>query len=89
MENLRGELDDAEELTIKQKREINDLKNNNESLDSDVSRLNKQKKRMQNELDQLNAIFDEEKSEIAELEVKLKRANKVYNCCFFCSFSFK
>ena len=62
---------------MKQKREINDLKNANETHEADVARLQKQKKRMQNELDQINAIFDTEKSEIAELQVKLKRANKV------------
>ena len=78
LDNLRTELEESEELNLKQKREINDLRNANDTLESDVSRLQKQKKRMQNELDQINHIFDTEKSEIADLQAKLKRANKVY-----------
>ncbi|XP_066910599.1 myosin heavy chain, embryonic smooth muscle isoform-like isoform X2 [Clytia hemisphaerica] len=77
LETLRAELDEQEEQTLKQKREINDLRNTNDTLESDVNRLQKQKKRMQNELDQINAIFDTEKSEIADLQAKLKRANKI------------
>ena len=78
MENLRNELDESEEVTLKQKRVINDLRNANDTLEADVSRLQKLKKRMQNELDQINHIFDTEKSEIAELQTKLKRSNKVF-----------
>lgn len=77
LENLRAELEETEELTLKQKREINDLRNANDIHVADVSRLQKQKKRMQNELDQINHIFDAEKNEIADLQAKLKRANKV------------
>lgn len=77
MENLRSELDDSEELAIKQKREISDLKNAKDALDSEVLRMQKNKRRMQTELDQLNAIFDQERNEIADLESKVKRANKV------------
>lgn len=79
MDNLRSELDDAEELAIKQKREINDLKNAKDASESEVARLQKAKRRMQTELDQLNAIFEQEKSEIADLESKVKRGNKVGN----------
>ena len=77
LENLRGELEESEELVLKQKREINDLRNANYNLESDVSQLQKQKKRMRNELDQINHIFDTEKTEIADLQAKLKRSNKV------------
>ena len=77
LENLRGELEESEELILKQKREINDLRNANYNLESDVSQLQKQKKRMRNELDQINHIFDTEKTEIADLQAKLKRSNKV------------
>ena len=81
MEKLKSELDEAEELVIKQKREINDLKNAKEGVESEVSRYKKTKTRLQNEINNLNAIFDQEKRDLSELEAKIRKQAKV--CLIF------
>ena len=81
MEKLKSELDEAEELVIKQKREINDLKNAKEGVESEVSRYKKTKTRLQNEINTLNAIFDQEKRDLSELEAKIRKQGKV--CSIF------
>lgn len=86
VENLRQELEESEEINLKQKRELNDLRNSHDSLQSEVTKLQKSKRRLQNEVDQMNAIFDAEKNEIAEAEAKIKKLNKVseFSMLLFC-----
>jgi len=77
MESLRKEIEEGDETMMKQRRDINDLKNSNDGLNSEIARLQKAKRRLQDEIDTLNAIFDQEKRDLADMEQKLKKQSKI------------
>ena len=77
MDKAREEIDQAEDIIYKQKRELNDIRNMNDSLESESQRLKKQKLKLQSEVDQLNAIFESERNAIADLQLRLKKQGKV------------
>ena len=74
---LQAELEEGEMLITKQKKELTGLRSQNSGLEAENMRLNKAKKRLQIEVDNLNAIFDRERQEIIELEVRVKKLHKV------------
>jgi chromosome segregation ATPase len=74
---LQAELEEGEMLITKQKKELTGLRSQNSGLEGENMRLNKAKKRLQIEVDNLNAIFDRERQEIIELEVRVKKLHKL------------
>jgi len=77
MDKAREEIDQAEDIIYKQKRELNDIRNLNDALESESQRLKKQKLKLQSEVDQLNAIFESERNAIADLQLRLKKQGKI------------
>ena len=77
MDKAREEIDQAEDIIFRQKREINDIRNMNDSLEQECQRMKKQKLKLQSEVDQLNAIFESERNAIADLQLRLKKQGKV------------
>jgi len=77
MDKAREEIDQAEDIIFRQKREINDIRNMNDSLEQESQRLKKQKLKLQSEVDQLNAIFESERNAIADLQLRLKKQGKI------------
>lgn len=77
MDKAREEIDQAEDIIYRQKRELNDVRNLNDSLEQETNRLKKQKLKLQAEVDQLNAIFESERNAIADLQLRLKKQGKV------------
>lgn len=77
MDKAREEIDQAEDIIYKQKRELNDIRNMNDSLETETQRLKKQKLKLQAEVDQLNAIFESERNAIADLQLRLKKQGKI------------
>lgn len=77
MDKAREEIDQAEDIIFRQKREINDIRNMNDSLEQECQRLKKQKLKLQSEVDQLNAIFESERNAIADLQLRLKKQGKI------------
>ena len=80
---LQAELEEGEMLITKQKKELTGLRSQNSGLEAENMRLNKAKKRLQIEVDNLNAIFDRERQEIIELEVRVKKLHKVGGALIF------
>jgi len=77
MDKARDEIDQAEDIIYKQKRELNDVRNMNDALEAESSRMKKQRLKLQAEVDQLNAIFESERNAIADLQLRLKKQGKV------------
>jgi len=77
MDKAREEIDQAEDIIFRQKREINDIRNMNDSLEQECQRMKKQKLKLQSEVDQLNAIFESERNAIADLQLRLKKQGKI------------
>lgn len=77
MDKARDEIDQAEDIIYKQKRELNDIRNMNDALEAESGRLKKQKLKLQAEVDQLNAIFESERNSIADLQLRLKKQGKI------------
>jgi len=77
MDKAREEIDQAEDIIYRQKRELNDVRNLNDSLEQETNRLKKQKLKLQAEVDQLNAIFESERNAIADLQLRLKKQGKI------------
>lgn len=77
MDKAREEIDQAEDIIYRQKRELNDVRNLNDSLEQESIRLKKQKLKLQAEVDQLNAIFESERNAIADLQLRLKKQGKI------------
>lgn len=77
MDKAREEIDQAEDIIYRQKRELNDVRNLNDSLEQETTRLKKQKLKLQAEVDQLNAIFESERNAIADLQLRLKKQGKI------------
>lgn len=77
MDKAREEIDQAEDIIYRQKRELNDIRNLNDSLETETQRLKKQKLKLQSEVDQLNAIFESERNAIADLQLRLKKQGKI------------
>lgn len=77
MDKAREEIDQAEDIIYRQKRELNDIRNLNDSLEQEAQRLKKQKLKLQAEVDQLNAIFESERNAIADLQLRLKKQGKI------------
>jgi len=77
MDKAREEIDQAEDIIYRQKRELNDVRNLNDSLEQESTRLKKQKLKLQAEVDQLNAIFESERNAIADLQLRLKKQGKI------------
>jgi len=77
MDKAREEIDQAEDIIYRQKRELNDVRNLNDSLEQESTRLKKHKLKLQAEVDQLNAIFESERNAIADLQLRLKKQGKI------------